>query len=227
MRTDPMFHLKTKKKLTKEQKVTIGLIVTGILSILLVIITIYGQFTGTFVIKLTHTAEKKGIKLSQTDSFLEKTEKLVLNPVSDTEDMIEENIVRIGEILQSEGGQYEDPDGNENYIAYTFFLKNVGEEVVNIKYHFRIVSQQRNLDDSTMIIFYEHSTTGEPPIKTYYFKEDDDNYLGGKEIMNFEVGEIRKFTLIVFVDGNRSSPDMLGGAVKINLIFNIETAEAA
>ncbi|MGI6781479.1 MAG: hypothetical protein ACOX56_01380 [Acholeplasmataceae bacterium] len=227
MKTDPMFNLSTKKKFTREQKVTIGLIVTGILSILLVLITIYGQYTGTFVIKLTHTAEKKGIKLSQTNDFINKTERLVLNPVNDTEDMIEENIIRIDEILASEGGQYEDPDGNYNYIAYTFFLKNVGEEVVNLRYDFRIVSQQKNLDRAMTIIFYEHSLTGEEPQKDYYHKTSENNYLGGKRIPNFQVGETRKFTLIVFIDGVRSNATMLGGAVKINLIFTVETAEEA
>lgn len=228
MKTDPMFNLKKKYKLTKEQKVTIGLIVTGLLSILLILITIYGQFTGTFLIKLTHSAEKKGIQLSLTDDFGNPKEKLVLNPVNNTEDMIEENLVRrIEEILASEGGQYEDPDGNKNYIAYTFYLKNVGEEVVNIRYDFRLLAQQKNLGDAMTIIFYEHSQTGEDPLKNYYHKRQGTDYLGGNRIPNFEVNEVIKFTLIVYIDGHLSNPSMLGGAVKINLVFTVETAEEA
>jgi len=94
MRTDPMFNLKTKNKLSKETKVTIGLIVTGILSILLVLITIYGQFTGTFLIKLTHVAERKGIVLFEDRDSIGGEEKLVLEPVRDTLDILEENILR-------------------------------------------------------------------------------------------------------------------------------------
>ena len=227
MRTDPMFNLKTKNKLSKETKVTIGLIVTGILSILLVLITIYGQFTGTFLIKLTHVAERKGIVLFEDRDSIGGEEKLVLEPVRDTLDILEENILRIGEILESEGGQYIDPDGNNNYIAYTFYLKNNGEEVVDISYGFRIVGSQKNLDDAMMIIFYEHSNTGEEPVKRYFYKVDDNDYLGGDKIPNLQVGEMRKFTIIVYIDGNRSNATMLGGAVKINLVFTVDTAGEA
>jgi hypothetical protein len=225
MKTDPMFNLKHKNKLSKEQKVTIGLLVTGLLSILLVLITVYGQFTGTFQIKVTHIAEKKGILLSLTDDFGNSTDKLTLDPIRDIEDIIEENIVRISEILVSEGGQYVDPDGNKNYIAYTFYLKNVGSEVVDIRYDLTVLAQRNNLADATTIIIYEHSQTGEDMQKRYYYKSEGTDHLGFHRIPDFKVGEIRKFTLIAFVDGHRSNPSMKGGAVKFNLVFTVETAD--
>lgn len=225
MKTDPMFQLKTKKKLSREFKITVGLIITGLLSIILVLITIYGQYTGTFLIKLTEDAEKKGITLSESSGFSGETEKLVLNPIHDVDDMIESNILKLDEILASEGGHYEDPDGNYNYIAYTFYIKNNGEEVVDIRYDFSIINDQKNLGKAMTIIFYEHSTTGEGLQKYYFHKDSDSNHLGGNTISNFQVGEMKKFTLIVFIDGHRSNSTMRGGAVKLNLVFTVLTAE--
>lgn len=89
------------------------------------------------------------------------------------------------------------------------------------------MAAQKNLDDAMMIIFYEHSNTGEEPVKRYFYKEDGNDYLGGEKIPNLQVGEMRKFTLIVYIDGNRSNATMLGGAVKINLVFTVDTAGEA
>lgn len=225
MKTDPMFNLKHKTKLTKAQKVTIGLIVTGLFSILLMLITIYGQFTGTFLIKVTHIAKKKGVLLSLNNDFGDASDKLVINPIREIEDILEENIVRISEILVSEGGQYVDPDGNNNYIAYTFYIKNVGEEVVDIRYDLRVLAQRNNLADATTIILYEHSETGEDYEKIYYLKQEGTDYLGGNRIQDFKVNEVRKFTLIAFIDGHRSNPSMKGGAVKFTLVFTVESAD--
>ena len=141
MKTDPLFNLKQKNRLSREKKVTLGLIITGILSFLVVLVTIYGQFTGTFLIKLTSAAERKGILLATDHGFESETEKLVLNPISNVEDILESNIVRIEEILASEGGQYEDPDGNNYYIAYTFFVKNSGREVIDVRYDLTLLRQ--------------------------------------------------------------------------------------
>ncbi len=224
MKTDPLFNLKQKNIFTREKKITFALIITGLLSIILVLITVYGQFTGTFLVKLTYAAEKKGIMLSESGDFTDSTEKLTLKPIQDVEDIVESNLLRIDEILAAPGGHYDDPDGNNYYVAYNFFLKNVGDEVVDIRYDFRVLAQQKRLDKATTVIFYEHGSTGEAPIKKYFMQEEDENYLGGSRIPNFNVNEVMKFTLIVYIDGNRSNETMLGGAVKIDLVFTIETA---
>ncbi len=225
MKTDPLFNLKQKNKLSKEKKVTIGLIITGILSLLVVLVTIYGQFTGTFLIKLTSAAERKGILLATDYGFETETEKLVLNPINNVEDIIESNIVRIDEILASEGGQYEDPDGNDYYIAYTFYIKNSGQEVVDVRYDLSLLRQHKRLGEALAIIMYIDNLDGNPPEKEVYYKEAGTNILGTKRFENFEVGDMKKITIIAFIDGHRSNPEMLGGAVKIQLVFTVETAD--
>lgn len=225
MKTDPLFNLQQKNKLSKEKKVTLGLIITGILSFLVVLITIYGQFTGTFLIKLTSAAERKGILLATDYGFATETEKLVLNPISEVEDILESNIVRIDEILASEGGQYEDPDGNEYYIAYTFYIKNSGQEVIDVKYDLMLARQHRRLGEALAVIMYIDDLDGTPPVKETYHKPADSSLMGTKKFPNFQPGEIKKITIIAFIDGHYSTPDMLGGAVKIQLIFSVETAD--
>lgn len=223
MRTDPLFNLKP-NKISNSRKVTIGLIITGILSILLVLITVYGQFTGTFLIKLTYSAEQKGILLSKDIDFIDGKERLILNPVSNVEDMIEENIVKIDEIFASEGGQFVDDD-NKNYVAYTFYIKNTGQEVVDVRYDLMITKAHKNLDKALKIIMYQDDLNGEELSKDYYLKQGDSNHLGSKRFADFRPGNMKKITIIAFIDGHLSNPSMLGGAVRINLVFTIETAD--
>lgn len=225
MKTDPLFNLKQKNKLSREKKVTLGLIITGILSFLVVLITIYGQFTGTFLIKLTSAAERKGILLATDYGFETETERLVLNPISEIEDIIESNIVRIDEILASEGGQYVDPDGNKYYIAYTFYIKNSGQEVIDVKYDLMIAKQHKRLGEALAIIMYIDELDGTQPEKEVYYKPEGSNLMGTKKFADFEPGDIKKITIIAFIDGHYSTPQMLGGAVKIQLIFGVETAD--
>ncbi len=225
MKTDPLFNLKQKKRLSREKKVTLGLIITGILSLLVMLVTIYGQFTGTFLIKLTGAAERKGILLATDYGFETETEKLVLNPISNVEDIIESNIVRIDEILASEGGQYVDPDGNDYYIAYTFYIKNSGQEVINIKYDLLLAKQHKRLGEALAVIIYVDNLDGTPLEKEVYYKQEGSNVLGTKRFENFKIDDIKKITIITFIDGHYSTPEMLGGAVKVQLIFGVETAE--
>lgn len=223
MRTEPLFQLK-QNRMTNRKKVTIGLIITGILSLIVLLITIYGQFTGTFLIKLTYAAERKGILLSTDSNFTDSTDKLILTPVSNVEDMIESNLIHIDEILASEGGQYVDPDGNENYVAYTFFIKNTGAEVVDIRYDLMIVKQYKHLDDAITTLMYIDYLDDSPIEKIRYNKTDGKRHLGTKKFQNFMPNDVYKITIISFIDGELSNPSMLGGAVKINLVFTVETA---
>lgn len=223
MKTEPLFNLK-QNKMSNSKKVTIGLIITGILSLILVLITIYGQFTGTFLIKLTYSAERKGILLSEDVGFTDGKERLILNPVSNVEDMIEENIVKIDEILASEGGQFVDED-NQNYVAYTFYIKNSGQEVVDVRYDLMVTKAHKNLDKALKIIMYQDDLNGEELSKDYYQKQGDSSHLGSKRFANFKPDEMKKITIIAFIDGHLSDPSMLGGAVRINLVFTIETAD--
>lgn len=223
MRTEPLFNLK-QNKMSRSKKVTIGLIITGILSLILVLITVYGQFTGTFLIKLTYSAERKGILLSEDVEFTEGKERLILNPISNVEDMIEENIVKIDEIFASTGGQFVDPD-NKNYVAYTFYIKNSGQEVVDVRYDLMITKAHKNLDKALKIIMYQDDLIGEPLEKDYYVKQDNSTHLGSKRFADFKPEDMKKITIIAFIDGELSTPEMLGGAVRINLVFTIETAD--
>lgn len=223
MRTEPLFNLK-QNKMSRSKKVTIGLIITGILSLILVLITVYGQFTGTFLIKLTYSAERKGILLSEDVEFTEGKERLILNPISNVEDMIEENIVKIDEIFASTGGQFVDPD-NKNYVAYTFYIKNSGQEVVDVRYDLMITKAHKNLDKALKIIMYQDDLIGEPLAKDTYVKQENSTHLGSKRFADFKPEDMKKITIIAFIDGELSTPEMLGGAVRINLVFTIETAD--
>lgn len=220
MRTAPIFGFKPKKKL-RGKIVALGLLITGFISLMVIITTIYGQFTGTFLIKMSHDADLKGIHLSESGDFDDRTEKLSLIPKSDLDDLIEENIVRIDEILDAPGGQYIDPDGEDNYIAYNFYIRNTGKEVINLRYDLNITAAEKKLDNAVVIILYKQDENG---IVRERFHKEDSWYLGGDIIYNFKPGDTIKYTFIAYIDGLYSTPEMLGGGVKVNLVFKIDNA---
>lgn len=223
MRTEPLFNLKPKRR-RRWQLVSLAILITGILSMLAVVVTIYGQFTGTFLIKMNDDAELKGIHLSESGDFTDATEKLSLTPKSEMIDILFENIVFLDDILNAPGGQFEDPYHDDEYIAYNFFIKNTGKETINLKYDITITESKNKLEDALVLVLYRQGEGIKEPIKEVYHKSGSRRYLGGDIIYNFRPGDVFKYTFISYIDGTYSTEEMLAGAVKVNLVFKIDSA---
>ena len=124
----------------------------------------------------------------------------------------------------------------ENYIAYTFYLENQGEETINYWYSITIDDIIKNVDDAVRIMIFvnddqvvyakKSAITGEPEPDTTPFRDDDEKIiLEKREGMNPK--DIDKITIVIWLEGD--DPEcvnaILGGEMKMHMDINEEHVE--
>jgi len=115
----------------------------------------------------------------------------------------------------------------ENYLAYTFYLENQGSDPINYWYQIIVDDVIKNVDKAIRIMIYRNEEktiyarpnerTGEAENGTEKFYTDIEPVLKCRE--NFQPGEIDKFTIVVFLEGD--DPDcvdaLIGGEMKMHM----------
>lgn len=218
---------------------TLGVIISGMLSVAFAIITFYGQNAGNFVISVDNIAHNRGIILSTEPNFNAPSPRLMTDPISEARDMTY-SWLKLDEV-EATYGNYVDID--YDYVAYTFYLMNQGTESVDISYHIRITDVYNNLDTAIRVLVIED---GE---RTIYQKADTPdefgnypvypvnvptsvNFLSNTIVMrklftNFKPGQQKKFSVVVWLEGY--DPDtvdeILGGMIRLQMNFSINGLE--
>ncbi len=228
--------LQVKKRQKKSRLYHMIFLASGMLSIIFVLITFYGQNAGNFLMTVDYEAYKRGIILSKDDTFSNPQARLMTRAVDEAIDM-NYAWLKLDEVKLAQGN-YIDPDFD--YIAYTFHLKNNGSETVDIGYHIRITDVYKNMDAAIRILVIEDdvetvykkpesSSSGTPVaeipnnIKPVHFLTD--TIVTRKRIPNFKPGDVRKFSIVIWIEGTDPDTvdDILGGMVKLQMTFAIDT----
>ncbi len=123
----------------------------------------------------------------------------------------------------------------ENYIAYTFYVGNTGEEAINYWYRIKIMDVIKNVDEAIRIAVYQN---GE---KSVYAKESDltgneepgtikfysDQYAMLKERKHLGPKESDKYTVVIYLEGD--DPEcvdaIIGGELKLKMEIMEEHVE--
>ena len=121
-------------------------------------------------------------------------------------------------------------NGN-NYIAYTFFIENNGNE--NLTYWAELVIDDviRDADEAVRImvfrngekkIYAKRNSNGEPEPDTIPFYSDQYVYIEPRE--NFYPNDVDRYTIVVWVEGDDPDciNDIIGGEMKMHLEINEE-----
>lgn len=130
-----------------------------------------------------------------------------------------------------------DHDGShngKNYIAYTFYIENMGNLASDYWTELEIVDTIKKVDEAIRVRVYfngEYETyakmggRGLPESGTIPFETD--TLIKLEKIENFKPGDINKYTVVIWIEGN--DPDctdnILGGEIKIQMNFNSEFIE--
>ena len=130
---------------------------------------------------------------------------------------------------------YEGSHNGQNYIAYTFYIENQGKEIVNYWYEVEIDDVIKNVDEAVRIMIFRNGN------KTVYAKVNADTkkeeegtkaFFSDKiavleQRKNFEPGNIDKFTVVVWLEGD--DPDcvnaIIGGEIKMHMDITEEHIE--
>ena len=126
----------------------LGFFIAGIILLLLAFLTYYGQNSGNFVMSVDEDAFKRGIAISENLDFSTKGRWLTADPVEDVRDTTLDYI-DIFEIVNAQGAYKET---RSNYLAYTFFVQNVGSETTPIDYEVSITNQSKNIADAIRVL---------------------------------------------------------------------------
>lgn len=119
----------------------------------------------------------------------------------------------------------------DNYLAYTFYVENLSEEVSDYWSEVIIDDVVRNVDEAVRIKIYRNGepvtyakigTNGRPEDNTVAFT--DDNLVVRNHVENFGPGAMDRYTIMLWVEGTdpECTDNILGGEFKVHMLFNSE-----
>lgn len=211
------------KKVKKRKILTKFLIIVFLGLLLLLSITYFIVYiinqTGNFTIMLDkNLEEEQAIVISPRSDFSVLPTKMVMDSLQYMDNITES-------WLPNDIDDIEGPHNGNNYLAYTFFVKNISDESTEYRTNIDILSVIKNVDDAIRVAVYKN---GE---KTVYAKRRPDTYLpevgtepfySNTQVMNvlhenFEPGQVDKYTVVVWLEGNdlECIDSILGGEMKM------------
>ena len=131
---------------------------------------------------------------------------------------------------QYEGGSH----NGDNYLAYTFYIENIGEQVSDYWSELVIDDVIKNVDEAVRIRVYRNgeyvtyaklSSRGTAEPETVPFESDE--LVVREHVANFEPGDKDKYTIVIWVEGSdpECTDNILGGEFKVHMDFNSEYVE--
>ena len=120
----------------------------------------------------------------------------------------------------------------KNYIAYTFYAENMGQDTINYWATVKIDDVIKNVDDAIRVMVIKNGdkviyaknnrTTDQPEPNTVPFKDNETVMLEKTE--NFKVGDIDKYTIVIWVEGDdpECTDDLIGGEIKMHMTLTEE-----
>ena len=177
---------------------------------------------GRFTVSLDkNMSNRKNVFLSEDGKLKSKTRKLS----ADTIDYMDNISIKwLPENLDTEAtGAH---NGN-NYIAYTFYVVNAGEETVNYWYEIDIDDTVKNVDEAIRIMIYRNGkqtvyakrnkTTKKREPGTKKFVSDEIAVLEQRKKMKPDTKD--RFTIVVWLEGDdpECKNDLLGGEIKMHM----------
>lgn len=221
-----------KKILKNRNTLHIGIVITGIISILIFLLTYYGAYSGNFIVLIDSSRDTRSIILSETEDFRYANPRLFADSVRETPhmDFLQLNLI---DAVATEGN-YIDPD--EQYFAYSFYLKNNGRNTIDVEARYVIEKVYRNVDEAVRVVLI---INGDIDNLKYYRKLDtiphnynpefpepiefEDLIVFREVIENFEPDQVIKFTIVSYIEGDDPdcTDDLLGGQIKMSMRFKI------
>jgi hypothetical protein len=239
---------KDKYKLTLAQKLykrknplLIAWVTFLVLAVVIAVLTFYGISTSGYTISLDKTAIGRGISLSKTRDFKSPQSRLTDDPVSDLVDMSYLDITKNDlKVIRDTDGLFANPDKNtgaNGIVSYTFYVRNDGDEEVYLDCVMEFSEFSKNVDEAmwVWVFFGDDDEQGHIyqkkdsvdyeypqgyPERSYF---ENDNTIFSTVGSQFKVGEVKKITIITWIDG--WDPDctnkILGGTARYSIQLSI------
>lgn len=219
--------IKKKKKLKKIIKLSLLILVLLLLLSYFVIGLIYNNGNFTITLDKNLYMQNNLIIYDNVDYKVFRSE-LNAEPVEYLDNISSRWLPN--NLYDHQGGSH----NGDNYIAYTFYIENMGQEVSDYWSEVIIDDVIRDIDEAIRIRVYKNDSfvtyaklgrNGAVERDTVAF--EDDTHVGLDHVENFAPGDIIKYTIVIWLEGN--DPDctdnLLGGEIKLHMEFNSEFKE--
>ena len=212
----------------KRRKKRYAIILASMLAILLImyIISMLTTQWGDLVVSIGDVYDGKTIMLSESASFDDAAVKLNGGSVKDIT-----NITK----AWLPNGLNDEKDGSHNgedYLAYTFYLKNTGTKDLKYNTTMTLTGQSKSADEAVRIQIYKNgkdNVYAKGAYKDRTLSETDatkwvdtDDILKDKNA-ELKAGATDKFTIVMWVEGN--DPECVdairGGTIRSRMIFDV------
>lgn len=203
-----------------------------IAAVLIVIITVgyaisyfYNKY-GSFTIKVNkYDMVHQGLSLSETPEY--GNSEAVLNA-----DIVYDMTNISGDDLPDNIDMVNGSHNGDNYIAYTFYIHNAGEDTLTYQGDIVIENTTKGVDEAIRVaVFYNGEKTVYGKTKsngTGKESDCDSEFMSASQIMrrkvtSFKPGSSDKYTVVIWLEGN--DPDcvnkIIGGVMKLRMDFKI------
>lgn len=226
---------------------------------------------GDLVIDVDRLAEQKGIILSETSDFKDPESVLSGEPIKDvtnityawlTDDMtVDGDISYLDDYVNQkdksiDGGSHNGDSNNnreavkgaktagENYLAYTFYCKNVGHESVDYTATLINNGAAKSMDEAVRIIVFKNGkptiyaqnkhNSDEPEDDSKFLPKSipEESWISKEKIMtteskDFAPDDVDKYTIVMWAEGNDPEciNEILGGHMKMSMTFSVKDDE--
>ncbi len=182
---------------------------------------------GSFTVLLNPKEGNKSIAVSETRGFANPTSNLKTNGINDAWNITLSDIP-VSDIDTESGGA----KNGDNYFAFTFFFKNTGTETLDYTERLTLTENRKDAvkalrimicRDGESVIYASPAVNGDKEAfacdESFTGEED----LISKTVSGLEAGEVVRYTVIVWFEGNDPEciDDIRGGAVELSLAFEI------
>lgn len=216
-----------------------------VLLILVYIISLLFSRIGSFTISVKDFGNNEySLSLAEHDDFKRPVSRLVADQVKEADNI---SYISLPADINDEDGS----KNGDNWLAYTFYIKNTGTKECNFKYTLLITRATLGIDSAVRIRVYFNrdyykSSTGEKLYSnefTEYAKPKtggggapevdpgdrvmqnfvSDDIILEKQIDNFGVNDIARVTIVIWLEGDDPdcTDDILGGQFKTDMVAEI------
>jgi hypothetical protein len=209
----------------------IGILISGMATVILLLVSFYGLNIGNFVIRIDDAKTTgQGISLSANRDFLNPTNRLTAVALQRADNITYTDIPKDIEYRDDNNN---DPKGN--YFAYSFYIRNSGQ--VDVRYIAQITIDELNkgVDSAIRVMIVKDygerkiyakpqeigDHIGEPEPDTIPFYNETIIY--HEEVNNFLVDMVSRYTIVIWLEGNdpQCIDDILGGGIKMSMSFKV------
>lgn len=209
-----------RKLFTRIAKLVFLLLLIFLTCIYFLLYVLYSK--GNFTVTLDQNAQnQKNVFLSEDGSANNIRVKLSAKSL-DYMDNISEKWIRADIDTEADGSH-----NGDNYIAYSFYLLNYGNETVNYWYEVNVNDSIKGADEAIRIRIYrngemqtyakKNKATRDPELNTKAFYSDDTALL--EVVKDFAPGDKDRFTVVIWLEGDDPDciDDIIGGEVKLEM----------